>query len=328
MPFALPCLFIALWLPASAVALILGEPFAAHYSVRDLGEPPGAIGNLGGLTFAPGELGSLLIGGGATSLRAAVYTVPLTRDAEGHIEAFAGPAELVASASGVSGGIDGGLAYGPGGVLFYTTYRDNQLGQIRPGSSAPDRLIDLGQLGVGRSTGALQFVPPGFAGAGRLKLLSFNFGRWYDASVAPDGNGTFDVNLSGTDVFIGGGPEGVVYIAAGNPGFERDSVLVSEWSLGRVVAYEVDANGDPIVATRRVFLDELSSAQGAAIDPVTGDFLFSKYAGDDRGVIVVGGFAPPRAVPLPSTWGLLAVAVGVLGRVGRWRRDLTARRAG
>ncbi|MGE0337388.1 MAG: hypothetical protein AB7O21_19380 [Gammaproteobacteria bacterium] len=316
MPFRFLSIIIGLCLATPASALILGEEFADDYAVRDLGEPPGAIGDLGGLTFTPGETGSLLIGGGAASLRAAIYSVPVTRDAAGHIVAFAGPAAQFATAPGVAGGIDGGLAYGPAGVLFYTTYRDNQLGQIRPGSTAPDRLIDLGALGVGRSTGSVQFVPPGFAGAGRLKILSFNFGRWYDATVAPDGNGTFDVTLSGTDVFIGGGPEGVVYIAAGNPGFARDSILVSEWSLGRVAAYEVDANGDPIVDTRRVFIDELSSAQGAAIDPLTGDFLFSKYAGDDRGVVIVGGFEPPRPVPVPTAWVLLLSAGGVL----RWRK--------
>lgn len=307
----------------SAYALTIEAPFASHYNFIDLGEPPGGIGNLGGITFQPGEPDTLLIGGRATSLLAAIHALGVVRDADGHITAFSGTQVEVAKAPGVAGGIDGGLIIGPGGTLLYTTYRDNQLGQIKAGSSAPDRLIDLTALGVSRSTGALQMVPADMPGGGRLKLLSFNGGTWYDATLTPAADGTFDVNLSGIQRFIGGGPEGVVYIRAGNPGFERDSVLVSEWSLRRVVAYEIDANGDPLVATRRVFISELSSAQGAAIDPVTGDFLFSNYAGDERGVIVVGGFAPPPApVPLPPAWPLFALACFALGaRADSRRRD-------
>lgn len=317
MRYGLPLLLTWLLPIAVAQALVIEAPFAAHYSVRDLGLPPGDLGRLGGLTFAPGESATMLIGSSAASVLGKIHEIDLVRDEDGHIIAFGATATQIATAAGVAGGIDGGLAFGPGGVLFYTTYRDNHLGQIKPGSNAPDRLIDLGPLGVIRSTGSLQFVPAGLPGAGRLKILSFNGNRWYDATVSPDGHGSFDVTLSGVDRFIGGGPEGVVYIAAGNPGFARDSVLVSEWSNGRVVAYEIDANGDPLVATRRVFMSALSSAEGAAIDPLTGDFLFSKYAGDDRGVVVVGGFRPPVPVPLPASSWLLVTACGLL--VARWR---------
>lgn len=39
----------------------------------------------------------------------------------------------------------------------------------------------------------------------------------------------------------------------------------------------------------------LSGAEGAAIDPLTGDFLFSTFGGGDR-VIVVRGFAAPVGI--------------------------------
>ncbi|MGE3182570.1 MAG: hypothetical protein AB7N71_13140, partial [Phycisphaerae bacterium] len=206
-----------------------------------------------------------------------------------------GDAVAIANANGATAGIDGGLTYGPNGVLFYTTFNDNHIGQLLPGSTSPDLLTPLTALGVAASTGTLQFVPEGFPGAGRLKILSYNASTWYDTTITPDGSGTFTINPVNPGIFIGGGPEGLVYIAAGNPGFAADSVLVCEYAFGRVVAYEIDANGDAIVATRRIFLTGLGGAEGAAIDPLTGDFLFSTFGGGDRVIRVIGftGITPP-----------------------------------
>jgi hypothetical protein len=74
-------------------------------------------------------------------------------------------------------------------------------------------------------------------------------------------------------------------------------VLVSEYGAGRVSAFEVGADGDPILATRRDFVTGLSGAEGAFVDPLTGDFLFSTYGGGNR-VIVVRGFARPLPPPV------------------------------
>jgi hypothetical protein len=74
-------------------------------------------------------------------------------------------------------------------------------------------------------------------------------------------------------------------------------MLVSEYSAGQVAAYAVDAHGDPIVSTRRTFIADLSGADGAYIDPVTGDFLFSTFGNGDR-VVVVSGFAKPLPPPV------------------------------
>ena len=91
-------------------------------------------------------------------------------------------------------------------------------------------------------------------------------------------------------------------------------MLVSEYGSGRVAAFEVDADGDPLVATRRDFITGLSGAEGAFVDPVTGDFLFSTFGGGDR-VIVVRGFAPPVSTP----------AVPRRARDQRQRRNNSAR---
>jgi hypothetical protein len=296
----------------SARALTVDPVFAGSYSAVSLGSPTGVPGPLGGITFLAGDLNTLLVGGSANNMSADIFRIGLVRDTEGRITGFAGPAVFHANANGVSGGIDGGLAYGPDGVLFYTTYSDNRLGQLKPGSTNPDKLIDLGPLGVASSTGTLQFVPAGMPGAGRLKIASYSAEIWYDATIAPDGNGTFDVTLQGSPITIGGGPEGIAYVPTGSPLFTAPSVLVSEYRTGRVVSYEVNANGDPIVATRRVLLSGLSGAEGALIDPVTGDYLFSTFGGGNQLVRVSGFVAPPEPVPLPATLPLLLGGLGAL----------------
>jgi len=266
----------------SAAAQVLGPDFAFDYTITDLGAVPGVPTSYGGLLFAPGDPDVLLIGGSANTLGAGIYAAVVSRAPDGRVIGFSGDASYFLAAPGVTGGIDGGLDVGPDAVLFYTTYSDNQIGQIGPNSAGPDRLIDLTPLGVAASTGTLRFVPENFAGAGRLKIGSFSTGLWYDATVAPDGNGTFDITVSSNPINLGGGLEGIAYIKVPIPGFAADSVLICDYSSGQVTAYEIDGNGDPIPATTRLFIGGLTGAEGAAIDPVTGDLFFSTFGGGDR----------------------------------------------
>lgn len=286
----------ALWLTAGAAgAQTIAPTFDPDYDFVDLGTVPSLPPNAGGLTFLPSDPNTLVIGGRANQSTADVFTIGVTRGAGGHVTGFSGTATFLADANGSTGGIDGGLSFGPGGVLFFTSYSDNRLGQIKPGSAIVDKLVDLNAaaIGVASSVGALAFVPAGFPGAGRLKLAQYSgTGNWYDVTLAPDANGTYDVTGATLKVAIGGGPEGIIYIAAGNAQFAAASILVAEYSNGAISAYEVDANGDPVVATKRLFMSGLSGAEGAVVDPITGDFLFSTFGSSNR-VIVVKGFIPP-----------------------------------
>ena len=285
----------ALCIAGTAIAQTIAPTFDPDYDFVVLGAVPSLPTNAGGLTFAPSDPNTILIGGAANGFTADVFSIAVTRGAGGHITAFSGTATFYADATGASGGIDGGLSFGPGGVLFFTSYSDNRLGQIKPGSTTVDKLVDLNAaaIGVASSVGALAFVPAGFPGAGRLKLAQYSgSGNWYDVTLAPDANGTYDVTGASFKVAIGGGPEGIIYIAAGNAQFAVPSILVSEYGGGNIAAYEIDANGDPVVATRRVFMSGLGGAEGAVVDPVTGDFLFSTFGNGNR-VIVVKGFIPP-----------------------------------
>jgi hypothetical protein len=299
---------------AACANVTIAAAFATDYTCTDLGNVASVPGSYGGVTFLNNS--TLLLGGRANQAGGAIYTLGVTRDMDGHINGFSGPANLYASAPQ----IDGGLSFGPGGVLFATGYPNNTLLQFEPGSTAPDRIINLSALGVASSVGALAFVPTGFAGAGSLKFASYNNGSFYDASLTPDGNGTYDVTINGPGIFIGGGPEGLVYVDGANDGFGVDSLMVTEYSGGSVGIWDIDADGNPVLGTRRTFLSGLSGAEGAVIDPLTGDFIFSTFGGGDRLLVVSGFETPPGVVPEPSTWAMLIMGFGAAGAVLRSRR--------
>ena len=188
--------------------------------------------------------------------------------------------------------------FGPGNVLFYTRFPNNEIGQIKPGSTINDKIVDLTPLGVGSSVGALNFVPSGFPGAGQMKIVSYDTDEWYTATFAPDGTGTYNITAATLNTTIQGGPEGFIYVPMGSPVFPVGSMIVSEYANDVVTTYQFDASGNPLPLTRAIFVNGLTGAEGAVIDPVTGDFLFSTF-GSVNHVIAVRGFAIP-ATPLPT----------------------------
>ncbi|MFO0971904.1 MAG: hypothetical protein U1A27_00490 [Phycisphaerae bacterium] len=282
------------------------DPFyAGSYSYADLGPVSDVPLNYGGLTLKLGDPNTLLIGGLANGSAGGLYSVNLIRDIDGHITGFSGLSTRVADAAYN----DGGVVYGPGNVLFLARWPVNELGQTLPGSGITDKITSLAPYGVEGSLSALNFVPAGYPGAGRMKLVTWAGGQWLDTSVTPDGLGTYDLGTV-TDIpasRLGGGPEGFTYVPLGSPLFPVPTMIVSEYSAGNVATYELDANGDPIVATRRAFLTGLSGAEGAFIDPLTGDFLFTTYGGGNH-MVAVRGFVPePASATLLLLSGLAAL---------------------
>ncbi len=307
------------FLPLSGASIELA--FASDYSITDLGPITGVPTPYGGLTFQSDDLNTLIIGGAANTASGQLYSVGVTRDSSGTVTGFSGSASLFAAGAYN----DGGVVYGPDDVLFLARWPVNELGQTKAGSTTTDKIVDMAAPGVTASgSGGLSFVPTGFPGAGQLKLVSWPSGDWYTIGIAPDGSGTFDVTGAALETSIVGGPEGIFYVPLGSPGFPNPSILVSEYSAGLVTAYEIDSNGDPIPSTRQIFISGLSGAEGAAIDPVTGDFFFSTFGtGTDR-VFRVSGFAqppdapePPTAVPEPRSLSLLVGGLIVLWSVRR-----------
>lgn len=133
-------------------------------------------------------------------------------------------------------------------------------------------------------------------------------------STAPniDGAGTYDFDGFTSIATLPGGPEGMVFLGDDNPLIGMPSLLVSEYGLSRVSLYNLDVNGVPIVGTRQDFITGLTGAEGAVVDPITGDFFFSTF-GSSNPLIRVDGF-----VPEPGTAGL--VAFGLLSLLSRRRR--------
>ena len=158
-----------------ASGLAIGADFVGDYTATDLGSIAGLPSAYGGMVFKAGDPDTVLIGGAANTAAGLYYEVPLIRDIDDNIIAFGAP-----SAFGSVGEFnDGGIAYGPGGVLFTAQWSVNMLGQTKPGSADEDKIIDLTPLGIATdvSISGLNFVPAGFSGAGKFKAVSWAGGR-------------------------------------------------------------------------------------------------------------------------------------------------------
>jgi hypothetical protein len=164
------------------------EPRRKRRAVLQRLEIPGA---LGGITFL--DSSTLLIGGNANVSGGVIDQIGVTRGSGNHITGFSGSATQFSTAPN----IDGGLSFGSSGVLFFTGYPSNTLGEIKSGSASPNKTILLSTLSppVETSVGALAFVPGGFAGAGEFKIVSYNSGGWYTGTLMPDRSGTFDLSV-------------------------------------------------------------------------------------------------------------------------------------
>jgi hypothetical protein len=270
----------------------------AGYTLFDLGSVGGVPVNYGGLTILPDQPDVMYLGGAANESNGAIYAIPLERDpVTNHIIGF-GTAQHYVDAPN----IDGGIIFTPESTLLFTQYPNNSIGQILPDDSYLSTPLD--EFGVISSVGSSAIVPNGYPGAGNLILSSYNGSHIYNVPFSVSSSGQYSFSNSFNDISVSGiatGPEGIAYVPIGSQGFEVSSMLISAYDLGKVVAFEVGANGLPIPNTGKDLITGLNGAEGAVIDPVTGDFLFSTFGGGNR-IILVSGFSTPTNVEkTPST---------------------------
>lgn len=279
----------------------IAPEFASEYSFVDLGSATGVPTNYGGLFILPNQPNTLYLGGAANTANGALYAVPIQRDSEGFITGFAGPGTRVADAPNN----DGGIVPDPGGLISFARWPTNAYGQIDLSTGEVVNNIPLGQFGVASASASVNFIPQNYPGAGGMRIASWSGGQYYHIDYTVGAGGIIDIQ-GATQIpgaTLPGGPEGFTYVPLQSPLFDLPSMIVSEYSAGAVSVFELDADGDPIIASRRLFMSGLTGAEGAAIDPVTGSFLFSTFGGGNR-VIAVRGFV----IPAPGTMALAGVA--------------------
>ncbi len=288
-----PLLLVCLSQAANAQTV---DPFySGTYSITNLGSITGLPTDYGGLIFK--DANTIWIGGAANGSTGLFYSVTVTRGAGNHVVSLG-----AATALGFGTYNDGGIAFGPGGVLFYTEYPVNNMGEVLPPTYASDyKTVGLTALGIASSVGAANFVPAGHDGAGQFKVVSYSGNGFYTVPLTSDGSGGFNLGSATLETTLNTcsstcGPEGFIYVPLGSPLFSSQSMLVSEYGSGSVGSYPIDANGNPVPASRQTFISGLTGAEGAAIDPVTGDFFFSTFGGSNQ-VFEVRGFAAPTAPP-------------------------------
>ena len=291
-------------------AQTIAAPFASDYSLIDLGSAAGVPSQYGGVFILASEPNSLYIGGSANTAAGALYRIGLVRDGNNRITGFSGSATQVSPAPFV----DGGIVRDPGGLISYARWPENAYAQINLSTGTVVNQINLIPLGVASSSASVAFIPSGYPGAGGMRIGSWSGGQFYSAAYSVGAGGIISISsvTQITGSTLPGGPEGWAYVPMGSPQVPSPSMIVSEFSSGSVALFDMDASGNPVIASRRLFVSGLTGAEGAAIDPVSGSFLFSTFGGGSKVIVVNGFVAPPMGLSTltPGNLNFGAVPVG------------------
>lgn len=268
---------------------VIAAAYADDYRAYVLGPVPGlpAGSDLGGMAIHDADVDTLMIAGAAETPEGKLYEIGVERGPCGHILGFVGEATEVAMTAHVSD-----LLFVSGGLLFYTEWPKNHIAQLLPGAATPDLRTDLGKLGITASAGGFGLVPPGIAGAGQLRVLTWDTGDWYHLERTAKGE-LFDLGNAVKITKVGAKSGGLAYVPEGSPGFDAPHVMLSETEAGKLAVYQVDAAGDPLPPTRVEFLSKLPFAYTTYFEPVTGDLLVSTIEAPQDQVYLVQGFVPP-----------------------------------
>ena len=218
---------------------------------------------------------------------------------------------------------DGGVTYGPGGVLFLARWPLNELGQTKPGSAITDKIIPLTPLGIESLARLAPVRAAGPAGrrqpqAGQLPrraVVRRRRDRRRSRHLRP-GQRPRDAGLEDRRRTRG------LRLRAVRA--RRSSAARACWSPSTASTRSPRTRSTPtaIRSSPRGARSSpgLDGAEGALLDPVTGDFLFSTFGGGSRVIVVRGFRAPPPQLP-PPVAGKTVNAFVVSGKVRIKRRE-------
>jgi hypothetical protein len=287
----------------------LAPEFASIYTAYDLGAPSGLPSTsatwLMGALVSPSDPATLLVAFENAPVDAAhpvpgqLWSVPLKRDACGHIIGFTGPGVFVRDAPDVRS-----LAAGPHGLLFSLAAPGNstwfEVSELLPGQSSSTYTVDLRTVGVdlsqaGNNLAYLGFVPANFQDAGGLRLLAFgaSSNNWWHLTYAAQQ--TWFSIAAATGQTFSPSPGHIAYVPHGSPGFSNDSMLAADEWTGTIDVLDVNSQGDPMPSTRKPFARASGGLSQAKVhfEPQTGDFIVGFNAGNFR-LYVVQGFVAPQ----------------------------------
>jgi hypothetical protein len=288
-----------------ASAIVISSAYSANYTAASIGPAPGVPTIYAGVAFNPSDPNTLYIAGNAFSTGGGIYAVQVTRNTAGHITGFAGTASLYSTAPNIS---NGGLVFGPGNVLFYTA--GNNVGEIKPGSTSPDKVV-VAPVGTADTTlGTLAFNPYN----GAFDITSYLGATVFDTTLSADGSGTYNISSpSYATPFLGPHILGLFYPPLTAPQFSSPSVILADKGEGELAIFQLDSNGHLIPGTSSLFAT-IPSMEGSTTDPLTGDLLLTDYSGlqgtNAPFIDVIQGFSTPA--PEPASLTLFGCAATIL----------------
>jgi hypothetical protein len=310
----------------TANAAVLLEPcsehFADFYAPYDedyecwSGAPDGSLIGDTDATFAYDDPDLLLVG----QWHGGIAQVRVTRDAHCNITGFVDASWESYTETEPDDVFVRGMTWLDDGTMFLARSVPGQpqrVGQRAPGTTVTSNLVDTlsllppweqSTIGQGKFIVALTVVPPGFPGAGTLKMLAErpDTSHWFTMPLVANGNGTYDLGAAIEETEIhppeddwgGYYARGMAFIGADNPQIDVPSVLIPEAWNYTVALYELDAEGNPLPETRTPFVDGLGMPSGAEADAVSGNnFVFTGRRSQDVYVVRGCEHAPPGEPP-------------------------------
>jgi len=321
-------------MPRRGQAQTLADPVTFTVKRTFAGATIGVPQELGAALFSADGSTLYVVGNADRTDVDAVFAVPVIRDAGTQEIIDFGPSDAVTTVfegTSLTGGLDAGLEFGPGGTIFYAYWLPNTLAQRPGGFGGTETVFDLTSVGVPISGGGVTFSPfrcDTNTQFGQLQVSVYDGDNDSDPSTGP--RNIYDVALSAgsgglftptnATIFAGlppgtaeapiGSPTAMQYIPSGSL---AGNLLYAAWDVGQVRYLVIDqATGLPIDAdssqpqlgtTNPVdmpFATDMGEGPlGMDFDPITHDLFITTAQGIPfNSIVQIAGFAGTAITPV------------------------------